>query len=423
MKFFGLIRSQKGDMTLTELVGLCLAALILFMVFKPIVSFAAHLLDVRSPTEKSFDVLTDEINSMLQSESKFEQKQAIPITIEKDYSIIGFDSDYNPVAAIGDTDNYFDWDYFKYSDKLYGDLIGKKLDNPKINRPEACSNRACICLVHVKKGVIKCTTFGENVVLSAPPFVDPYTNNLDDSWKWFKSLFGKDPLVYPMQNTGKARVTNNGFVQQLSKKNYTEEWYKWYGYMYLSSELKYSNAQGTTISWNVRNVYVERLLESGTNYILIIPGDSQTIGTIGASTLGSQLINGRKKLIEDIFSGEKAKIVKIISDLSKKDKLTDEEYKTLYTNCLKYRTDYPSFPVPTGCSKISRCSDVVCSGSSCKGSISESSCKSVNVPCICTTKTSIDVCSDTKKYCYHESGCTAEAIPSQLDCGWETLNI
>ncbi|MGM5487860.1 MAG: hypothetical protein ACQESG_02835, partial [Nanobdellota archaeon] len=262
---------SKAQMVMKEVVMLTLVAVLIFVLFKPIFAFTSNIFGVTSPTEKSFEILGSEVNRLVDSTENFKQ-QLVPMTLESEYFLIGFDKEYTPVQ-ISDFVAGPDKDILEDAMEGISDAVRK----PKLEKPQTCGTSACLCLMHDDE-FKRCRVYSENIVFAGFPFEDPHKDKyVLKIVKQVAQILGIDELEYPMQNSGQSRPAD---FDEFTQAGFPSTWYEAYGYLYLVPYINYDGSGsglfapgGSKVSFGVRNVYVEKLNVQDTEYVLISPLD------------------------------------------------------------------------------------------------------------------------------------------------------
>jgi hypothetical protein len=391
--FFKKKKIKKAEITLVEAVGLVLAAALILIIFTPIANFLKDFIDETTPSENALNLLGENINSLISSSKNFDQVRSMPISIEKGYSIIGFDSEYESVLSTDFIGNY--------NFKMVGD--GSK----NMSKPSECGNNACVCLYKDSKKVINCVSFpNENLIIAGLPFYDPHK-----SFTIIPALFNKvfskiidvEEWDWPLQNIGGERDKNNKYISGLSKYNFDNSFFDYYGYLYLNFEIYYLNNAKKSIKWGVRSVYLEKIEVGEYTFILIIPTDSNYKSGEGHN-LANELVNARFEIYSSVVEQIQENF---LADIKKHN--DSKKYLELFETCEEYYNAFPHDKFPPECKNIGKCSkSVISSGTGCE----------INqVPCVCMSREKNEVCEEDNKFCYYNSGCSPSQVTSEIECG------
>ena len=145
------MNGKKGQDVHENLLFLVFAITFVAVFFVPIVSYTISLSDVQSATEKNLESLGKQIRTLQGRDEKFAYIEHFPISIESEYAIIGFNSDYNAVKDLTDS---------SVSDdpiELFLEKEKKKKesnDDVLLEKPKLFCGRdsTCLCLLHKKDG-------------------------------------------------------------------------------------------------------------------------------------------------------------------------------------------------------------------------------------------------------------------------------
>lgn len=260
---------RKAQMVLKEFILLVMVAIVFFVLFSFIARLGASVFDVRSATEKSFDVFTSEVQRLVDMDDEFVQNEHFLLTLDDEYALVGFDKSYDPLLFIAfnhQNERLLAKDFYL---ALYPglDRITTGRDFKRIEKPDSCGMHACICLL---KGdeieVCKPIADTREVVIASYPF-----QRFDGaSFDIFDLKQGRDWSL-PVQNLGIKRDNlNDGFKDTLKSKGFSDDWIEPYAYLALAGEIRNPRLK-ENIHFDTTQLYIEKLSVKGHEIIFIVP--------------------------------------------------------------------------------------------------------------------------------------------------------
>lgn len=385
-----MVETSANQMTLLEAAGI-----VIFLA--GILALAAYLvlpseLFSTDVNEKQLTQLSTEIQALVDTPGVFAANSGAPVQIQDDFTIIGFDKNYDPKEPMQAKATYFQ-------------SVGV------VNKPKECQGLACLCM-YKENELLACEKISsqKNIILTGTPFVNGETQMS----AFFDILFTLSPAQftniqgmlrdYPMQNVGAERIAaNRQSLDSLSRKGYSNEFVNWYGYFYLKGEIDYATASFSKKSnWGIRNVYIEKFEDEENIFVLLVPSDANYQSN---QRLGSEIIKIRENQVQSETDTIRKNLLKAVADA---DNETNLGYTALLHACENLHISYPNEILPSRCSSVTRCKPK-------RVEFSATDCTVESAPCVCNNKMQGDESCMSEKYCY-ESGCS---VTEKTDaCGW-----
>ena len=395
----GLTRSKRAKIIWEELFGIALFSIIFIIVLIPFVGKLGGFFDTATRTEKNFEVFVSDIDLLLSGSDPVMSRQGLPLSIEDNYIILGFDANYQKpdrfisTLAPGEPSISSDHEFV---------LFGHMDHHFTFDKPDACGSSSCICLYDStdrERIPLSCRTFSGDVVISGYDYDNLFTSS--------------ETILSPISNHATKRQEDVLFGP-LEDYGFDQEVYEMYTHLALLGRLEYSG-YWNSVSWVIRTLYIEKITvfdddQNPTIYLLIVPVE-ETSRVLVESGLGepSEMTFSayRQDLISRSMEGLKQQIISDIQRLSLEieDQTSpdfEQSYNQLFTACRELSLKFPDTQSPSGCSAATICY---------RRSIDSFGCRIDTTPCICGSS----VCTSSHSYCY-SSGCASES--SSETCGW-----